>query len=77
MNFVKTKFFYISENIFILIYEKLSKTQKFVLSILEMHHDSVYNEHTRGEDMKTFVGKTQAKYGVVIQGVFGVFTEAF
>lgn len=42
-----------------------------------MIDDSVYNEFTRGEDMKTFVGKTQAKYGVVIQGVFGVFTEAF
>ena len=74
---MKMKFILISENIFITVFENLSKTQKLWLSILEMIDDSVYNEFTRGEDMKTFVGKTQTKYGVVIQGVFGVFTEAF
>ena len=31
----------------------------------------------RGEDMKTYIGRTQSEYGIVIQGVFGVFTEAF
>ena len=74
---MKMKFILISENIFITVFENLSKTQKLWLSILEMIDDSVYNEFTRGEDMKTFVGKTQAKFGTVLQGVFGVFTEAF
>lgn len=27
--------------------------------------------------MKTYNGRVQSRYGVVIQGVFGVFTEAF